>query len=297
MSNSRKNDINDSNILIGTSGWGYDEWVGPFYPKGLKSKDFLHYYSQIFYTNEINTTFYQIPSHRLVRGWATRTPSNFVFSAKLPRVVTHKHKLNIDACIEDLEYYLMSMDPLIQANKLIAFLIQLPPSFTKEEHFSNLKDFIENWPEDYQEARYNLVVEFRHKSWMNQEVFDYLRNNALTYCSVIEPLLPPRMNVTNKEFAYIRFHGYGENIWFNYLFSEEEIKKWSNKVIQVVREAEKIGIYFNNHFSGYAAKNSFMMMKELEIQPRNYPRDVNILEIKKRSGTISEGQTGLDKFL
>jgi uncharacterized protein YecE (DUF72 family) len=105
------------------------------------------------------------------------------------------------------------------------------------------------------------------------------------------------MDVTNSKFAYIRFHGYGKEIWFDYFFKEEEIREWSIPIKKVINEAERIGIYFNNHFSGYAAKNSLMMMKELDIKPRNNLKDVSLLEIKKKSGSYSKGQTGLDQFI
>jgi len=255
-------------VLVGTSGWGYDEWIGPFYPKGLASKDFLAYYSEIFYTNEINTTFYNIPSKWVVENWAKCTPSDFVFSAKLPKAITHENKLEIDIISEDLIYFLDVMNPLIEARKLIAFLVQLPPSFKKNDHFNNLKEFIDNWPSDREKEAYNLVIEFRHKSWMSEEVFNYLKNKNLTYCAVIEPVLPPRMDITNSKFAYIRFHGYGKKPWFDYFFNEEEIKKWAIPIRKVIQNSEKVGIYFNNHFSGYAAKNSLMMMKELNQKPR-----------------------------
>ncbi len=284
-------------VLIGTSGWGYDEWVGPFYPKNLKKEDFLFYYSEIFYTNEINTTFYNIPSKWVVKNWVKKTPKNFLFSAKIPRIVSHEAKLDINSCLDDLELYLKAMEPLIKAKKLLAFLIQLPPSFNKKENFNNLKEFIDYWPGDPQSDKYNLVVEFRHKSWMDEEIFNYLKKKTLTYCAVIEPLLPPRMDITNPDFAYIRFHGFGKEIWFDYFFKEEEIKSWAQQIRKVIKNADTIGIYFNNHFSGYAVKNSLMLMKELNIKPRNTPEKISILDIKKKSGTYSKGQTGLDRFL
>lgn len=283
-------------VLIGTSGWSYDEWIGPFYPKSLIRKDFLMYYSTIFYTNEINTTFYNIPSRWVVESWAKRTPSDFLFSAKIPQIITHDNKLDIDNCLNDLNYFLEAMNPLIESRKLLAFLIQLPPSFQKAKYFSNLREFIANWPRDREQEGYQLVVEFRHKSWMDDEVFNYLKTNSLSYCAVIEPLLPPRMDVTNPELAYIRFHGYGKKIWFDYFFEEEEIKKWAISVQEVIEKSNRVGIYFNNHFSGYAAKNSLMMMKELDVKPRNDPESIQIFEIKKKSGTYSKGQTSLDKF-
>jgi len=289
--------MTDKKILVGTSGWGYDEWVGPFYPKNLRKEDYLLYYSEIFYTNEINTTFYNIPSRWVVENWANKTPQNFLFSAKIPQSVTHKHKLDSRNCLDDLDNFLRVMDPLIESKKLIAFLIQLPPSFNKKEHFNSLKEFIDKWPGNPKSDDYHLVIEFRDKSWMDDEVFRFLEQKSLTYCSVIEPLLPPRMDVTNPAFAYVRFHGYGKEIWFDYCFNEDEIKKWAHSIQEVIPKVDKIGIYFNNHFSGYAAKNSLMLMKELNLQPRNSPKDVRILDIKKKTGEYSKGQVGLDKFI
>ena len=148
----------EEKVLIGTSGWGYDEWVGPFYPKGLKQRDFLTYYSSIFYTNEINTTFYNTPSSKVVEGWVRRTPSDFLFSAKLPKSVTHDKKLDLDKCMVDLNNYLRVLSPIMESNKILALLIQLPPSFKKEEHFGALREFIENWPGDRDKEGYHLAV-------------------------------------------------------------------------------------------------------------------------------------------
>ncbi|MFX0083802.1 MAG: DUF72 domain-containing protein [Candidatus Hodarchaeota archaeon] len=284
-------------VLVGTSGWGYDEWVGPFYPKSLRQEDYLLFYSEVFYTNEINTTFYNTPSKWIVKNWADKTPSNFLFSAKIPQIITHEYKLDIDLCLNDLNHYLNSMEPLINAKKMLSFLIQLPPTFNKRDHFGNLKEFVNSWPGDRKSKNYHLVVEFRHKSWMDDEVFKYLRDKSLTYCAVIEPLLPPRMDITNPELAYIRFHGFGKKIWFDYFFKEEEIKRWAQSISKIIPKVDKVGIYFNNHFSGYAAKNSLMLMKELSLQPRNSPERVSILNVKKKSGEYSKGQTDLDKFL
>jgi len=289
--------MTDKKILVGTSGWGYDEWVGPFYPRNLRKEDYLLYYSEIFYTNEINTTFYNTPSQWVVESWVNKTPKNFLFSVKLPQTVTHEHKLDTNYCLEDLDYFLRAMDPLINSKKLLAFLIQLPPFFKREEHFGNLKEFIDHWPRNGESDDYYLVVEFRDKSWMVDEVFNYLKQKSLTYCAVIEPLLPPRMDITNPSFAYVRFHGFGKKIWFDYCFTEAEIKKWAYSIKEVIPKVDKIGIYFNNHFSGYAAKNSLMLMNELGIRPKKSPEDVSVLEIKKKTGEYSKGQTDLGKFL
>lgn len=283
-------------VLIGTSGWGYDEWIGPFYPKGLRKEEYLTFYSHIFHTNEINTTFYNIPSINVVERWVEKTSENFKFSAKIPKAITHDAKLKLTESLKIVDYFLKAMQPLMDAKKLLAFLIQLPPFFKKEQNFGDLRDFIEQWPLDYKHTEPYLVIEFRDMSWMNEEVFKYLKKKKLTYCGVIEPLLPPRMDITNTNLTYIRFHGYGKKPWFDYEFSSKEIKNWSIKLKEVIDNSKKIGIYFNNHFSGYAAKNSLMMMKELKIEPKNYPDKINLLDLRKRTGNHSKGQKSLDDF-
>jgi len=285
-----------SHILIGTSGWGYDEWIGSFYPKGLRKQDFLAYYSQIFYTTEINTTFYNIPPINIVKNWVKKTPPNFKFSAKLPKSITHEAKLELNSSLETLDVFLKVMSPLTDSDKLLAFLIQLPPYFKKQESFADLRDFIEAWPLDYKNKEPYLVVEFRDMSWMNEEVFSYLKKMKITYCMVIEPLLPPRMDITNEDFFYIRFHGYGKKPWFDYYFKENEIKNWAGKINNIMNNIRKIGIYFNNHFSGYATKNSLMMMKELKVEPKTYPDKINLLDLQKETGVYSKNQKSLDDF-
>jgi uncharacterized protein YecE (DUF72 family) len=284
-------------VLIGTSGWGYDEWVGPFYPKNLKKKEYLAYYSEIFSTNEINTTFYNIPSNRVVSNWVKNTPKDFLFSVKLPRTITHDYKLNLDECSETLYSFFDSITPIHESGKLLAILIQLPPSFSRLLHFKAFKEFIENWPSVFSDHKCNTVIEFRHLSWMKEEVFSYLKGNNLTYCIVIEPKLPPRMDITTSEFAYIRFHGYGKEIWFDYLFSKDEIIRWALKLRDVVNTTERVGIYFNNHFSGYAVKNALMLMEELGIPKRKEESSIDVLEVKKKAGSHSKGQKSLESFL
>ncbi|TFG24496.1 MAG: DUF72 domain-containing protein [Promethearchaeota archaeon] len=251
----------------------------------------------MFYTNEINTTFYNIPSKRVVSNWVKRTPDDFSFSVKIPQTITHVHKLNLDECSESLYSFFDSMSPLYESGKLLAFLIQLPPSFKRDLHFEILKEFIQNWPSELKNSKYHVVIEFRDLSWMKEDIFSYLRANNLTYCAVIEPKLPPRMDITTPEFAYIRFHGYGKEIWFDYLFDKSDIAEWAVKIRNVIKNTGKICIYFNNHFSGYAVKNSLMLMEELGISTRKSKKDVNMLEVKKKARTLPKNQRSLDSFL
>jgi len=280
-------------IYVGTSGWGYPEWKGVFYPRVIEPNEYLLYYSEIYFTTEINTTFYQIPLQKTIKKWVENTPKDFIFSAKIPQDITHQFKLNLDKCSSILKKFLDVMEPLIESNKLLALLLQLPPSFNKNDNFKDLKDFIEYWDRS---EKYERVIEFRHISWMDDEIFSFLKENQITYCGVIEPLLPPRMDITNPNLSYIRFHGYGAKPWFNYNFSNAEIEKWAKEIKKLDGKVKKIGIYFNNHFSGYAAKNSLVLMKELKINPRNPPGSIKLTKIKKKSGAIPKNQTDLNKF-
>ncbi len=117
-----------SELLIGTSGWSYNEWAGVFYPGSSTNK--LSYYSRVFETAEVDSSFYAFPTKGLVQGWARNTPENFVFSVKLPQVLTHEKKLDLDRGVEaDLIRFLGLLKPLIASGKLGPILVQLPPSY------------------------------------------------------------------------------------------------------------------------------------------------------------------------
>src|SRR5512139_347123 len=118
--------MSKDNIFLGTSGWSYAEWEGVFYEKGEKRK--LRIYSQVFKTAEIDSTFYRYPSKGTVMGWLKYSPSDFVFTAKLPKLITHDKRLGLKGDIsQDLANFLEFMEPLQLGGKLACLLVQLPP--------------------------------------------------------------------------------------------------------------------------------------------------------------------------
>jgi uncharacterized protein YecE (DUF72 family) len=247
-----------SELLIGTSGWSYSEWTGIFYPNSSTNK--LSFYSKIFGTAEIDSTFYAFPSKGLVLGWSRYSPEGFVFSAKLPRAITHEKRLDLSQGAEsDLVRFLSLMKPLITTGKLGPILIQLPPSYSYEEDFGKLKSFLEVVPDDVR-----FAVEFRHPSWLRDEVWSLLKSRNVANVIVDEPLLPPETVVT-ADFAFIRWHGRGTRPWYNYRYTEAELKKWVPKVKEVSSRANKTFGYFNNHFRGFAVENSLKMMGMLGV--------------------------------
>jgi uncharacterized protein YecE (DUF72 family) len=244
-------------VHLGTSGWSYKEWEGPFYPKGEKKK--LSYYSKFFSTVEIDSTFYGYPNKGMILGATKSTPPGFVFSAKLPKLITHEKALDLEKGVkEDLYRFLHLMKPLIEEGKMGPLLIQLPPSFTYAGGFAKLESFLKALPHDV-----SFAVEFRNKSWLRKsEAIGTLRENNVAITAVDEPLLPPD-TTTTADFAFVRWHGRGDRPWYNYRYRQEELHEWSKKVEAIATKTKKVYGYFNNHFHGYAVENSLKMMELL----------------------------------
>ncbi|UCE29252.1 MAG: DUF72 domain-containing protein [Candidatus Bathyarchaeota archaeon] len=242
------------NVVLGTSGWSYREWIGPFYAKGVKSM--LHAYGRVFKTVEINSTFYRYPTEKMVMGWVRYSPSDFVFTAKLPKLITHEKKLDLAKGVEeDLQRYCETMRTLLLNGKLGCLLIQLPPKY--EYNIDQLESFFKILPADFK-----FAVEFRNLSWLRNETWDLLNRYKVAYTIVDEPLLPPEIHVTSS-IAYFRWHGKGDKPWFNYRYSKEELDPWIPKVNEVSRRARKVYGYFNNHFHGYAPENCLQVLEML----------------------------------
>jgi uncharacterized protein YecE (DUF72 family) len=248
-------------IRIGTSGWSYKEWEKVFYPGSKTPK--LTYYSSIFSTAEIDSTFYANPSPALVMGWVRNTPRNFEFSAKLPQSITHKKALDLGAGAEiDLLEFLDLMKPLSVAGKLGPLLIQLPPSFGAAKS-TTLEEFLEALP---RKRNYRFAIEFRNKSWLRhkEDLNELLRKYNVANTIVDEPLMPVDTTAT-ADFAFVRWHGKGMRPWYNYRYSDAELDPWIDKIKTEMNEPKKIYGYFNNHFHGYAVENSLAFMEKLGI--------------------------------
>ena len=209
---------------------------------------------------EVDSSFYAYPTKGLVLGWARYSPEDFVFSVKLPRLLTHDKKLDLARGVEaDLIRFLGLLRPLIAAGKLGPVLIQLPPSYSFVPDFEKLKGFLGAAPEDIR-----FAVEFRHPSWLREEVWSLLRSKNVANVIVDEPLLPPDTIVT-ADFAFVRWHGHGSRPWYNYRYSEKEIERWVPKVQVVSSRVKQTFGYFNNHFRGFAVENSLKMMEMLGV--------------------------------
>ena len=246
------NEIRENRVLVGTSGWSYKHWQGRFYPEGLKSTDWLEYYTKHFPTVEVNASFYRLPFEGMISGWTRKTPSRFRFVFKGSRKMTHFQKLgNVS---ESVQLLLERLEPLRE--KILCILWQLPPSLKQDQKL--LEEFLAQLPESYRYA-----MEFRHTSWINDNSFCLLSKYRVAHCTVSAPKLPCNLTVTT-DFAYIRFHGIQG--WYNYNYSEEDLLWWRDEILKIGEETERVLAYFNNDFEANAVRNALRLQDLLKTR-------------------------------
>jgi uncharacterized protein YecE (DUF72 family) len=249
-------------IQIGTSGWKYDDpiekggWIGVFYPDS-KTR-FLKFYSQYFKTAEFDAIFYDHLYSQMSKGTfiglSRATPEGFQFSVKVPELITHKKKLNLEqGAMADFEKFLDILEPLTKYNKLGAILFQLPPYFTVDD-FKKIEPFLDKLPKGI-----DYAVEFRHSSWDTEGALELLGQHGIA--SVLTDSPDPSLQflsnpVVTADHAFIRLHGRNHGFWYNYLYSNEELEPWVNKVNDIASRVKKLRIYFNNHYAGAAIINA-----------------------------------------
>lgn len=258
-------------MLVGTSGWSYDDWAGEFYPPGLGKEKWLEYYARYFHTVEINSTYYRFPPPAVVQGWISRASklSGFEYSLKMPGRVTHESLL-LDVG-HALEFESKVLAPLSDAGCLGAVLIQLSPYLMlfdhgrQTEHLERLGMLLGR----LDTARFDYAVEFRHRSWaehggLNAGAKELLKERGVAACAVDGPSMPPIVENTARH-AYVRFHGRNEDIWlkksagdgrmnrYDYDYCEEELALWKGRVGAFTGT---VRAYFNNHPRANAVRNA-----------------------------------------
>ena len=203
-----------SNIHVGCSGWVYKHWRGLFYPEGLPQKRWFERYAEEFDTVEINASFYRVPLPTTFDGWREKAPSGFHYAVKLNRFISHMKKLI--GCDEEIERFIGLARQLGPA--LGPILVQLPPSLHKD--MDRLEAFLKVLPADLEH-----VVEFRHKSWYDEEILALLdRFGAGFVAHDMKGLKSPRW--ASGQTAYVRFHGAGGKYWGRY--SDEALLEWTD---------------------------------------------------------------------
>lgn len=245
---------------VGTCGYDYLDWRGTFYPESLPREQFLEFYASRFTVLEINHSYYRMPESDQLSRMADRAGPAMVFSIKANDALTHR--IDPLAWKGAARQFRSAVEVLAQRGQLGAILFQFPASFRYEPEQriylgALLADF----------ADFPRVVEFRHSRWVNNRVIDGLRERSVTL-SVTDlpdlPNLPPPMEVLTAKLAYIRFHGRNaEHFWgsdaarrFDYLYKDDELRPWEQRIRNLARDCEQVMVFFNNHRNGQAPRNA-----------------------------------------
>lgn len=240
------------NWFIGCSGFHYKEWKGEFYPGNLPQREWFEHYTKQFNTIELNVTFYRFPQVKVLRNWFEKSPAAFLFSVKVPRLITHYKQFNdIGRMLND--FYTSVREGL--GHKLGPVLFQLPPqAFFSEQRLEKIIRAIN--PE------FTNVAEFRHASWWNQKVFRALEENKIIFCGSSYPGLPQEP-VINGPVVYYRFHGIP--VLFKSEYPAKQLME-TGLLICKKRKPETVFVYFNNTASPAALNNARFLKNWVEAE-------------------------------
>ena len=256
-----------SRILIGTSGFSYDDWRGEFYPLDMNNKDFLEFYALHFNVIELNFSYYRIPDADQSRQMIDKSGGKLEFVVKAFSQMTHEIS---DSPLPDvLKLFIDGITPFMDVDRLGTILLQFPQSFHYvRKNRIYLKSLIESL------LPYPVSVEFRQKEWLKDSVYKTLEDLGAGFVCVDEPSLPsliPPVIINTSDWGYIRFHGRNSRDWYgtdsrtryDYLYSEEELKEWVPKIRNLAERTKKLFVFFNNHAKAQAITNAKMLINLL----------------------------------
>ena len=293
-------------IRIGTAGWSYKDWEGIVYPARRKREEHpAEYLARYFDVIEINTSFYGPIKPELAKLWCRKVAGvnpQFQFTAKLYKTFTHApggavqptSAITLAPTEKDELDVKEGLDPLVEAGKLGALLMQFPISFKNTlENRDYLSELLRRF------EAYPRVVEVRHSSWNNPGILGYFAERGVSFCNIDQPLLGRAIAPTTHATApigYVRLHGRNYDQWFeheaphdryNYLYSEGELAKWKPRIEEIARKTDVTFVIANNHFEGKAAVNGLQLkhmltgrkVKAPETLVERYPELREISEI------------------
>lgn len=235
---------------IGCSGYHYAEWKRIFYPDDLPQRKWFEYYSQHFNTLELNATYYKFPRAEMLKNWYARSPGGFVFTVKAPRHITHFRKFtNAQRMLDD--FVGTAREGLRE--KLGCILFQFPANFHFErERLNRITALLD--------LSVKNVLEFRHASWWNQEVYEALTRSGIIFAGMSHPNLPDEV-VRTTETLYYRFHGVPHLYASSY-----EGERLEKTVLEMLthRPVREAFVYFNNTAEGHAVSNARQLQEICE---------------------------------
>jgi uncharacterized protein YecE (DUF72 family) len=258
---SRKGMIASDNLLLGTSSWSCSDWLGSFYPIHLKPGQFIEAYARKFRAVEIDSTYYSIPAPHVVAAWRDKTPPDFVFTAKVPGLITHEKVLK--NCQDEFTTFLRNME--ILGDRLGPLLLQFPyfnqhifPSRAPFERL--LKPFLKGLPKDFK-----FALEIRNKHWISWDFLELLREHSVAFALVAQAWMPridtlaKALDLLTGDFVYARFIGDRKEIeaktmkWDRLIEDKtSEMTVWIEELKKIVNNGVKTYAFFNNHYAGFA---------------------------------------------
>lgn len=227
-------------VHIGCSGWYYWHWKGAMYPSDVPSSEWFSIYQGRFKTVELNAPFYSWPTVGAVKTWIRQADPGFVYTIKVCELITHIQRFDeTETLIQDFGYIADMLGP-----QMGCFLFQLPPSvrYSDETLHSILSQL---------DPQRRNVVEFRHRSWWNETVYEAFSVAGVIFCSCSGPRLPDKL-VKTADDIYVRFHGVTQ--WYRHDYSDQELQVWADRILS--SSAKTVWVYFNNDRDGHSIRNA-----------------------------------------
>jgi uncharacterized protein YecE (DUF72 family) len=272
-----------SRYHIGTAGWSYADWEGVVYPQkkesGFHPLIYLAAYVNIV---EINSTFYRPPAMSMSVFWIKKVAAfpDFLFAVKVHQLFTHERESWTQKDVDDFK---LGIEPLRAGERLASLLFQFPWSFANT---TGHQDYLVRLFRAF--SGYPMTVEIRHSSWDVPEFFNLLGEHSVGYCNIDQPVLQnsikPSVRVTIPEFSYVRLHGRNYKDWFregagrdaryNYLYSQEELDEWVERIKELGRNSNRVFIITNNHYRGQALANALQIKNLVTGEKLDIPRSL-----------------------
>lgn len=234
-------------LRVGTSGWSYDHWTDVLYPPGTPARDRLERYVGSFDTVELNASFYRWPPVSTFDGWRRRLPEGFELSVKAPRGLTHAKRLY--APEQWVERLTASWHALRGRGGVL--LVQLHPGLVRDDQ--RLRYFLRLLP-----PWMRVTVEFRHPSWVHDDVFELLTEHGVGYCVMSGAGLPCVLRAT-APWVYVRMHGPDHDHLYAGSYSDPELRWWADRVAEWRGTGHDVYVYFNNDGYGHAVRNAWTL--------------------------------------
>jgi len=286
-------------IRVGTSGYTFDDWRGLVYPRNLKGSALAHY-ARLFDCVEVNTTFYRVPRPALFTGMLRHVPDDFTFLIKLPREMTHERE-SFDRVVVP---FAEAVTPVVKAGQLGGLLAQFPYSFKRSD---TALDQLRRIADTFVGHGVPINVEFRHDSWLDDTVYQFLEAHGLGFVNVDLPELPGlpgRTNVVTSDVAYYRLHGRNRKNWwrntgnphdrYDYTYSDVQLDEWVHNARMAAPKAEATYILTNNCRLGQSVISALMLAKRLGLPQPTPPPGLPIEMIEPtREERIEELKRGL----